>query len=123
MNIELKIEIKGSTVNLFLTKRIKRKREIIDALEWKDRKNLSEKLLRKIDLLLKKNNLDINNISKTVFYCDSPYFLGKTKNKNWTALEQKNSRRKCGFTAWQIGEITSKTLNFVLRNSQHSPFF
>ena len=60
-------------------------------LEWSDQRDLSEKLLKKIDLLLKKNNLTIDNISKVNF-----------------------SGKKYGFMAGQVGKITAKVLNFGL---------
>lgn len=64
-------------------------------LEWNDQRDLSEKLLRKIDLLLKKNSLTINNISKI-------NFTGKD----------------CGFMSRQVGKITTKVLNFGLDNKK-----
>lgn len=60
-------------------------------LEWNDQRNLSEKLLKKIDLLLKKNNLVLNDISKVSF-----------------------TGKECGFMAEQVGKITARVLNFGL---------
>ena len=60
-------------------------------LEWNDRRDLSEKLLRKIDLLLEKNNLTINDISKINF-----------------------NSKKCGFMTEQVCKITANVLNFGL---------
>jgi hypothetical protein len=54
--------------------------------------DLSEKLLMKIDLLLKKKKVSLDDISKFNFI----------------------SSGKCGFTARQTGEITAKVLNFGL---------
>ena len=64
-------------------------------LEWNDRRDLSEKLLKKIDLLLKKNNLVLDNISKINF-----------------------NGRESGFMAGQVGKITTKVLNFGLDNKK-----
>jgi len=60
-------------------------------LEWDDQRDLSEKLLKKIDLLLGKNNLTISDISKINF-----------------------SSKECGFMTKQIGKITANVLNFEL---------
>ena len=60
-------------------------------LEWNNQRDLSEKLLKKIDLLLGKNNLTISDISKINF-----------------------SSKECGFMTEQIGKITANVLNFGL---------
>ena len=60
-------------------------------LKWNDQRDLSEKLLKKIDSLLKRNNLTINDISKVSF-----------SGKNY------------GFMTGQVGKITAKVLNFGL---------
>ncbi len=88
-----------------------KKGDIISKLVWIDKRNLSEKLLKKIDLLLKKNKLSIKDISRVDFKCDSPYF---EKNKKIDLEETMSSKNKCGFTSWQIGEITAKVLNFTI---------
>ena len=108
----LNITITGNTASLFLKGDTGK---VVAELKWKDRKNLSEKLLVKIDLLLKKEKLSLDDISKVDFFCDSPYLKNKRKN---TAVNSKNkkSKEKCGFTAWQVGEITAKTLNFYCGN-------
>ena len=90
MKPKLKIEIVDNKISLFL---LDKNKNIISKTAWTDDRDLSEKLLRKIDLLLRKNKLAIHNISKFDFV----------------------SSGKCGFTARQIGEITVKILNF--RNS------
>ncbi len=87
MEFKLKIEIIGNKVSLFL---VDNKKKNVAKSEWTDERDLSEKLLRKIDLLLKKNNVSLDNISKFDF----------------------TSHGKCGFTTRQIGEITAKVLNF-----------
>jgi len=84
--MKLKIEIIDNKVSVLLLDR----RDIISKLTWIDNRDLSEKLLRKIDLLLKKKRISLDDVSKFDF----------------------TSSGKCGFTARQIGEITAKVLNF-----------
>ena len=86
MKLKLKIEIIDNKVSLFL---LDKNKNVISKLIWDDHRDLSEKLLRKIDLLLRKNKLVIKDISKFDF----------------------TSSGKCGFTAKQIGEITAKVLS------------
>ncbi len=86
MKFILKIKIIGNEISLFL---IDNKKKIIAESKWVDKRDLSEKLLRKIDLLLKKKKVSLSNISKFDF----------------------SSSGKCGFTTQQIGEITAKVLN------------
>ncbi|MCK5724183.1 MAG: hypothetical protein KAI84_16750 [Gammaproteobacteria bacterium] len=83
----MKIKITGNTINLFL---VDNKKKVVARSEWTDNRDLSEKLLGKIDLLLKKKKISLNDISRFDF----------------------TSSEKCGFTARQIGEITAKVLNF-----------
>ncbi|MEA2097624.1 MAG: hypothetical protein U9P70_00910 [Patescibacteria group bacterium] len=105
MICKLKIEIISNKASVFL---LDKKGNIVSKLTWIDKRNLSEKLLKKIDLLLKKNKLSIKDIKKVDFECDSPYFK---KNKKIDFEEAISSKNKCGFTAWQIGEVTAKVLN------------
>ncbi|MBU4347692.1 hypothetical protein KKF23_04040 [Patescibacteria group bacterium] len=105
--MKLKIEIIGNRASVFL---LGGKNNIIAESNWIDERDLSEKLLSKIDSLLKKNNLSIKNISKVDFNCDSPYF---GKNKKINLEENLSSKNKCGFTSWQTGEITAKILNLA----------
>lgn len=69
----------------------KNKKAELKKINWNDQRDLSEKLLKKIDLLLKKNNLKINDISKVNF-----------------------NDKDCGFMAEQVGKVTAKVLNFGL---------
>lgn len=87
MKFILKIKIIENRINLFL---INSKKKVVAKSEWDDNKDLSEKLLTKIDLLLKKKKISLDDISKFDF----------------------SSSGKCGFTARQIGDITVKVLNF-----------
>jgi len=105
----LKIEIIGDKAKLFL---VSSKKEIISGLEWTDKRDFAEKIIAKTDLLLKNNNLFISDISAFDFYCNSPYFA-----KNKTNEEESNlsDQKKCGFTTWQIGEITAKIFNFITK--------
>ena len=86
MKFILKIKIVENKISLFL---IDDKKNNIAKSEWEDDKDLSEKILAKIDLLLKRKKISLNNISKFDF----------------------TSSGKCGFTAKQVGEITVKVLN------------
>jgi len=106
MKSKIKIEVKGNKASIFL---LGEKNNIIAESNWIDERDLSKKLLRKIDLLLKKNNLSIKDISKVDFNCDSPYF---GKNNKAIKEESLSSKSRCGFTSWQIGEITAKVFNF-----------
>ena len=106
IKLKLKIEIIGNKASVFL---LDGKRNIISKSAWIDKRDLSEKLLKKIDLLLRKNKLTIKDIEKVDFNCDSPYF---EKNKKIDLGENISSKNKCGFTAWQTGEIMAKILNF-----------
>ena len=90
---------------------LNKKRNIISKSTWIDKRNLSERLLKKIDLLLEKNKLSVKDISRVDFECDSPYF---EKSKKIDLEEAVSSKNKCGFTSWQIGEITAKVLNFTI---------
>ncbi|MCK4891631.1 MAG: hypothetical protein KAS78_03105 [Candidatus Pacebacteria bacterium] len=108
MKFKLKIEIIGNKASVFL---LDKKRNIISRSTWIDKRNLSEKLLRKIDLLLRKNELVIKDIENVDFECDSPYYK---KSKKISFDENISSKNKCGFTSWQIGEITAKVLNFAI---------
>ena len=105
MEFKLKIEIIGNKASVFL---LDKKRNIISRSTWIDKRNLSEKLLKKIDLLLRKNELVIKDIEKVDFECDSPYYK---KSKKISLDENISSKNKCGFTSWQIGEITAKILD------------
>ena len=105
--MKLRIEIIGNNASVFL---VDKKINFISKLTWIDKRNLSEKLLVKIDLLLRKNKFTIKDIEKIDFKCDSPYF---EKNKKIDPMENISSKNKCGFTAWQTGEIVAKVLNFL----------
>ncbi len=59
-----------------------------EKISWRDNRDLSEKLLVKIDQLLKRNKIDLSGISKVNF-----------KGEN------------CGFMAEQVGKITAEVLN------------
>lgn len=61
----------------------------IKKTRWNNQRDLSEKLLKKIDYLLKKNNLSKNNIAKVNF-----------------------EGQECGFMTEQTGKITAEILNF-----------
>lgn len=112
MKFKLKIEIIGNKVSVSL---FNKEGGILSKLDWTDQRDLSEKLLRKINLLLQKNKLVMKNIERVDFNCDSPYF--KKKYETISLNDDFSSKGKCGFTTWQVGEIVIKTLNFVLDES------
>jgi len=108
---KLKIEIMGAKASLFL---LDKKGHAVDEISWIDNRDLTEKILEKIEALFIKNNLSVKDISELVFDCDSPYFK---KKKNATIeIEAESSKGKCGFTSWQIGEITAKTFNYIINS-------
>ncbi|MFA6096174.1 MAG: hypothetical protein WC788_00935 [Candidatus Paceibacterota bacterium] len=111
MKYKLKIEVIGVKASLFL---LAKKGNAVDELSWIDSRDLAEKILENIEALFVKNHISIKNISEVVFDCDSPYY--KKKKSASFGLENENSKGKCGFTSWQIGEMTAKTLNYCLRN-------
>ncbi|MBW6440726.1 hypothetical protein K0B03_01685 [Patescibacteria group bacterium] len=109
MTYKLKINIIADQVSLMLYD----KREVeVSKIVWIDQRDLSEKILVKIDKILKKNNITFSNLSGVEFDCDSPYF--NRKEKKMSLDENLSSKNKCGFMAWQIGDITAKTMNLVL---------
>lgn len=60
------IEIKENEINLIL----KDKKKVIDEIIWKERLDLSEKLLVAIDKLLANNNLETKDVSKMIVKSD-----------------------------------------------------
>lgn len=105
MKYKLKIEVIGARASLMLFD----KKELKDSSSWTDDRDLAEKILGKIEALIIKNRISLKDISKVVFDCDSPYF-----KKEKLGLEAMDSKGRCGFTSWQIGEITAKTLNYCI---------
>jgi tRNA A37 threonylcarbamoyladenosine modification protein TsaB len=85
MNIE--IIVKDKRINLVL----RREEEFIDSLFWQEGDNLSQKLVLKIDELIKRNNLTSSEIEKI-----------KVK----TNISEK-------FTTVRIAKVVAKTFNFA----------
>lgn len=108
---KLKIEILGTEVSLFL---LDKKGIVIDESNWIDNRDIAEKILEKIGALFVKNHISIKELSKVVYNCDSPYFKKNKSSK--IELEAESSKGKCGFTSWQVGEITAKTLNYMINS-------
>ncbi len=104
MKPTVKIEIQGRKVSLFL---LDEKKFLAGELSWIDDRDLSSKILTKLDQLLKRNGFSFSNIGSVKFNCDSPYYAKGGK----VGLEDISSKDKCGFTSWQVGEITAKVLN------------
>lgn len=67
---------------------------MLDSLKWRENRFLSYLLLQKIDEILKKNKLSIDNISTFSIISDIP--------KNWTSA--------------RIAEITLKSLVLAKKN-------
>ncbi|KKP68858.1 MAG: hypothetical protein UR66_C0003G0123 [Candidatus Moranbacteria bacterium GW2011_GWE1_35_17] len=80
------LEIKEDKVSLLL----KDKKKIVDEISWKERLDLSEKLLFVIDKLLVKNNLKSSDMSKMIVKYDI--------SDNLTTV--------------RISEMVAKTFNF-----------
>lgn len=111
---KIKIEIIGRAASLFL---LDGSGCAIDKLSWVDSRDIAEKILIKFDQLLKRNSLSFSDIDSVKFDCDSPYFKKKKKSLE-IGIEAENSKGKCGFSSWQTGEITAKTLNYSLKNKR-----
>ena len=107
----MKIGIYGNRVQLQLVDAVLGR--TLDKTEWEDKKDLSQKLFQKIESLLRRKKLDLKNISKFSFDCDSPYFSAE-KKQGELKMEDIESSGKCGFTAWQTGEIIARAINFAL---------
>lgn len=87
--------------------------ETLEKTEWEDKRDLTQKLFQKIESLLRKREFSLKDIRKFNFDCDSPYFSGG-KARGELKMENLDSSGKCGFTAWQTGEIIVRTINFAL---------
>lgn len=111
MNFEIRVNIIGDWVELTLVEY--KTGNVVSTLRWQDKRDLSDKLLSNIANLLKKKGLTLNNITEIVFSCDSPYFSFEDRLVE-TEIMSEDSSKRCGFTAWQTGEIIAKTLNYVL---------
>ncbi|MDD3005962.1 MAG: hypothetical protein PHX30_00030 [Candidatus Pacebacteria bacterium] len=111
MTLEIKIQIKGAQAGLSLCD-LDSGGEL-DKMEWEDKRDLSDKLFLKMDAMLCKQKIPLERVQKISFSCDSPYFARKEK---WQELHLENidGTGKCGFTAWQTGEIISKVMSFAL---------
>jgi len=108
MDLEIRTEIKGNRVTLYL---LDAGREVLGKTGWEDKRDLSAKLFGKIDFLLRRKKISLKDIKKFSFDCDSPYFA-RGKNAE-IKMETFDSTGKCGFTAWQTGEIITKVMNFA----------
>lgn len=111
MDLEIKISIYGNRAQLRLVEAGSDK--TLGKAEWEDKRDLSQKLFQKIESLLQKRNLSVSDIRKFSFNCDSPYFSGG-KRRRELKMEDFDSSGRCGFTAWQTGEIIVRTINFAL---------
>ncbi|MBD3300147.1 MAG: hypothetical protein GF347_02235 [Candidatus Moranbacteria bacterium] len=82
----LLIEIKDSLVEL----KLKEGEKTVDSLGWRDDRSLSEKLLPKIDELLKRNNLQVKDLEEA---------------RHKINLDET-------YSTYRITEATVKTLNY-----------
>lgn len=111
MKIHINLEIVGRQVRLRLEDG--RDRSTVAEAKWDDERDLSQQFFRKLESLFRKSNLAMRDVEKMEFSCDSPYFARKTKWQEMK-LEDLDGTGKCGFTAWQTGEIISTAVNFAL---------
>ncbi|MCK5475752.1 MAG: hypothetical protein KAI71_04195 [Candidatus Pacebacteria bacterium] len=112
MMYNLKINIICDQVSLTLEDK---KGNEISKSSWIDKRDLSEKILVKIDKLLKKNSVSFSNLNRVDFNCDSPYFQ---RAKKISLNENISSKNRCGFMAWQLGQVTAKTMNLMLTKTK-----
>ena len=106
--LRAELKIQGDMVKLSLLE----KETPITSVSWTDRRDLSSKFFIKLEKLLAGRGLAREDISRVDFSCDSPYFFRKDKELVMLDLD---SSGKCGFTAWQTGEIIAETINFALK--------
>ncbi|MBD3245180.1 MAG: hypothetical protein GF335_04265 [Candidatus Moranbacteria bacterium] len=91
--MNLKITIKNQQISLFLTKA--QKNEIVAKHNWRDKKDLSTRLLAEIDRLLKKYDLKPTDLKKVEYFCN---------------MEE-------SYSTYRIGKSVSDCLNYCLENS------
>jgi len=109
--LEVKIKVRGNRAEIFLCDSSADKE--LSKTAWEDKRDLSAQLFAKMDALLRKEKATLKQVSKISFDCDSPYFARKEKWQD-LHLENLDGTGKCGFTAWQTGEIIAKVMNFAL---------
>ena len=109
MALEIKIQIKGAQAELSLCD----SGEELGKMKWEENRDLSSKLFQKLDALLRKCGITFQQVQKISFDCDSPYFARKEKWEDMQ-LENIDGTGKCGFTAWQTGEIIAKVMSFAM---------
>jgi hypothetical protein len=109
--LEVKIKVQGNRAELSLYN-LSADKELSKTL-WEDKRDLSAQLFAKMDALLHKEKTTLKQVGKISFDCDSPYFARKEK---WQELHLENfdGTGKCGFTAWQTGEVIARVINFAL---------
>jgi hypothetical protein len=107
MEIEAKLVINGNRARLSL--REKGGSGELAFLAWEDRRDLADKFFAKLEQLLEKSGHCGSEVKSVDFACDSPYFGDRKELK----MENLDSTGRCGFTAWQTGEILAEVLNFA----------
>mgnify|MGYP000872134733 CR=1 FL=1 len=80
---------------------------------WEDNRDLSSKIFLKMDALLSRSGVSFGKVRRVSFSCDSPYFSRKGRWQDMR-LEDIDGTGRCGFTAWQTGEIVAEVMNFAL---------
>lgn len=111
MRILIKMEAVGRQVQLVLEEAGSHR--MVAVARWEDRRDLSQKFFQKLEDLLVKNDLSVRDIGGMEFSCDSPYFARRGKWQEMR-LEELDGTGKCGFTAWQTGEMIMKAMNFAV---------
>lgn len=86
----------------------------VAVVRWEDKRDLSDQILRKLDSLCKKRRLNIRQIVKVSFACDSPYAEMSQAPERYS-LAKVGAGDKCGFTSWQTGSIIAEVMNFALK--------
>jgi hypothetical protein len=109
MEIDIKITGNQAEMRLVSDDGVK----VLGKIAWEDKRDLSSKLFEKMDMLLGRSGIPLRKIGKVSFVCDSPYFARKGRWQDMK-LENIDGTGRCGFTAWQTGEIISKVMDFAL---------
>jgi hypothetical protein len=112
MNVELVLDIRGREVTLS-AREVGSERWLAQT-KWQDARDLADKFFSHTEALLRKLHLPLEKVADFRFNCDSPYFAPEVKGRP-LQLEDFDSTGRCGFTAWQTGEILMQMLGFALK--------
>jgi hypothetical protein len=107
----LRIEIKGNQARMDLWE--EGAQGLLASAAWEDRRDLSRQLFARMETLLRRGRMSLEQVERVEFSCDSPYFPRRGKWQE-LQLEHLDGSGRCGFTAWQTGEIIAAVMNFAL---------